>query len=272
MTMPRTRRSIGFIGAGKMATALIAGILSSGLWKPQDILASDRHPASRAKVRKAFGIRTVKDNRTLSQKASIIFLSVKPQDIDAVLSDIKDLAEGKLVISIAAGISLGRLENAMDARFIRVMPNTPCLVGEMASAFSLGKNVTVKDERLVRSILGSNGLSIKVKEARMDAVTALSGSGPAFFAYFIERMVRSSMKVGLGKDDAYALAIQTCLGTGKLLRDRKLLPSELIAMVKSKGGTTEAGLDSLKRTAFNANVEQMIAAAYRRSKELGKHG
>lgn len=264
-------KTIGFIGTGKMASALIAGMLNKRLMRPSSIIGTDRSPRSLAMAKKSFRIRTVKDNPSLVKRSDIIFLAVKPKDIPNVMQEIREEAVGKLIVSIAAGITLRQLENGLGTRVIRVMPNTPCLVGEMASAYSLGKKASKKDGDLIRKILSANGLAIEMPEKKLDAVTALSGSGPAYFATFIDELVKSGIRLGLSSKESQSLAIQTCLGTGKLLRDKEMAPQELITMVCSKKGTTEAGLNALKGTGFKAAVRRMVTAAYRRSKELGRN-
>ena len=259
---------VGFIGAGKMGEALIRSML--GLEDLQiSVLASDVSGERRELMSKLDGVEATDSNLRVVDESDVVFVAVKPQNIDEVLDEIKDT--DKLVISIAAGIPLRRLEAKLTkARVIRVMPNTPCLVGEMAGGFSLGTRATEEDAETLTELLKNAGRIFRVDEKHLDAVTALSGSGPAFIAYIIKAMAEGAVKQGLPKDVAEQLAIQTVLGTGKLLRDMKLSPHELISMVSSPGGTTVAGRQVLESSDVKDIVERTIARATERGRELGR--
>lgn len=260
------KKKIGFIGAGKMAEALIKGIIEKKLAGKTDIIASDVNE-DRLSVMKKLGVRTTDDNKYLMIDVDIIFLSVKPQIIDRVLDDIAET--DKLVVSIAAGITIKHIEDKLKkARVIRVMPNTPCLVGEMAAGYSIGKRAKDEDVKLISEILNSNGKAFLLEEKLIDSVTALSGSGPAFVAYLIQAMIDGSK--GLSKDVATELAIQTFKGTAKLLQETGMSAEELIKMVTSPGGTTVAGMEVLKNSDIRKVLADTIKAAENRAKELGK--
>ena len=261
-------KTIGFIGAGNMASALIESIIKAGLVSPENIIASDRNKEKLEKLKKNINIAITQSNKEVAQNSDILFLCVKPKDFDGLLEEIKDIAKNKLIVSIAAGIKLKKIESKLDSRVIRVMPNTPCIVGEMAAGFSLGKKSTKKDAEIIKNILTSAGKAFLLKEDMLDVVTALSGSGPAFFAFFIDEFAKAAIKNGLDKDIAFQLAAQTCLGTGKLLLEKNIKPDELIKMVASKGGTTEAGLKVLKKS--TKLLEKTFNAALKKSKGLGK--
>lgn len=263
------QESIAFIGAGKMAAALISCIYKSNISK--SIIASDRNDKNLADIKKQFKIKTLKNNKEAVKNSDIVFICVKPQDIDNVLNEIKDTIKNQLVVSIAAGIRLGYLESKLgNKRIIRAMPNINCLAGEMAAGFSAGRHATKKDINAVSKILNSAGIAFLLKEDLLDAVTAVSGSGPAFFAYFIKAFEEAGIKNKLPKEVASKLAVQTALGTGKLLMEKNLPPEELIAMVASKKGTTIAGLNVLKKHKARDILIKTINAAVKRSRELGK--
>ena len=257
--------TIGFIGCGKMGCALISSILKSTNHK---IIGSDKSEEYLKNIKKELKIQTTTDNKELAKRSQIIFLAVKPQDMNAVLKEIKPEIKNQLIVSIAAGIPMRKISVALNHnKIIRVMPNTPCLVGAMAAGYSVG-DVSQKESQEIKKILSSAGIAFEVDEEHLDAITALSGSGPAFFAAFIRHFTDAAAKDGLPKDIALKLACQTALGTGKLLLEKNMLPEELIAMVASPGGTTVAGLDVLKKNKFDAILTQTYKAAVQRSREL----
>ena len=259
-------KTISFIGAGKMAAALISCIYKNNY----NIIASDKNSKNLANLKK-FKVKTTSNNNEAARNSDIVFICVKPQDIDSVLDELKGIVKNQLIVSIAAGIKLSYLESKLkNKRIIRVMPNINCLAGEMAAGFSAGKLATKSDIDSVLKILNSAGTVFLLKEDLLDAVTAVSGSGPAFFAYFIQAFAEAGIKNGLPKEIAFRLAAQTALGTGKLLTKMNLSPEELINMVASKKGTTVAGLDVLKKNNVNKILRKTIDAAVKRSRELGK--
>jgi len=262
-------KTTAFIGTGRMAAALISCICKSSV--SRNIIASDKNNINLARIKKQFKIKTTTDNKEAARNSDIVFICVKPQDIDAVLDEIKDVVKNQLIVSIAAGIRLKHLENKLkNKRIIRVMPNINCIAGEMAAGFSAGKYATKEDIKNVSGILNSAGIAFFMKEDLLDAVTGISGSGPAFFAYFIDAFVKAGVKNGLPRETAFKLACQTALGTGRLLMEKNLSPDKLIAMVASKKGTTIAIMDVLKKHKAKNILIKTIDAAVKRSKELGR--
>ncbi|TNF54207.1 pyrroline-5-carboxylate reductase [bacterium] len=259
---------IGFIGGGNMASAIIKGMTAKGLI---DILVSDPSEEKRSHLQKHFGIHTTASNSEVVSSSDIIILAVKPQNIHEVINNIrKDVTEGKTVISIAAGISLDYLSSQLKTKkIIRVMPNTPALVQEGMTVISLSENISERDIAAVKDIFLSIGHVIMLPEKYMNAVTALSGSGPAFFALFIESMLEAGVNMGLTRNDALALIIQTAAGTSKLL-EGGMSPLELRKMVTSPGGTTAAGLRVFEEKGFQSTVMAAVEAAESRARELGK--
>lgn len=260
---------IGFIGGGKMAEAMIQGMTSHGM---KDILVSELVEERREYLSKSFSIETTDSSKELASSCRIIILAVKPQNMEAVVEDIKEIVtEEQTVVSIAAGIKLDYLSSKLKTKkLIRVMPNTPALVQEGMSVISLCECFSDNDIAVVRDILMSIGKVVTLPEKYMDAVTALSGSGPAFIALFIEAMVEGAKNVGLNEADALTLAVQTVLGTSKLL-DSGMGPARLREMVTSPGGTTAAGLAVFDEKKFKDTVKAAIIAARNRSEELGRN-
>ena len=260
---------LGFIGSGNMAEALIKGVLASKL--TNDIISSDVNAERLGYIKKQYKTKTTMDNKEVVRKSDIIFLAVKPQHMKEVLEGVKDVATGdKLFVSIAAGIKISFIESIIESRVIRVMPNTPCLVLAAASAFAAGKKATADDKEKVNKLLNSCGICFEVEEEKLDVVTALSGSGPAFFAYIIQAFTEAGKKAGLEAYVAQKLAEQTAMGTAKLLMEKDMDPEELIEMVSSPGGTTVEGRKILESSDVKKIIEETVKAAFKRSKELGK--
>ncbi len=259
---------LGFIGTGKMGSALLKSINATGL--SESITASDNNTESLSIIEK-LGVKTTQDNNEVVTNSDIIFLCVKPQHIGDVLDGIKEsTTSNHIIISIAAGIKINFIESKTNAKVVRVMPNTPCLVGEMAAGYSFGSKITDEDAKFIDKLLNSAGNAFKVDEEKLDAVTALSGSGPAFFAEFIGSIAKAAEDEGLDSDIAFKLACQTAKGTGKLLIEKNSAPDELIKMVASPGGTTEKGLEVLSKHDFKKILTETIKATAERSRELGK--
>ena len=216
------------------------------------IIASDHNEENLRKIKSKFNVKTTTDNKEAARNSDIVFICVKPQDIELVLNEIKDEIKNQLIVSIAAGIKISRIESILGKkRIMRVMPNINCLVGEMAAGFSAGKYATKEDIKEVERLLNSAGTAYFVKEELLDAVTAVGGgSAPAFFAYFIEAIAKEGMKNGLPKQISYGLAAKAALGTGKFILEKKIMPEELIKVVASKKGTTVAGLKILEKYRF----------------------
>jgi len=258
----------GFIGGGNMAEAMIKGMTSQGM---RDIFVSEPGEERRNYLAKKYRVQTTASNTDVTAACSIIILAVKPQNIDDVLNEIREtVTEEKTVMSIAAGITLTYLSSKLKtSKLIRVMPNTPALVQEGMSVMSLCDCFSDSGLAAARDILMSIGKVITLPEKYMDAVTALSGSGPAFVALFIEAMTEGGIKAGLSEDNARMLAVQTAVGTSKLL-DTGITPSRLMEMVTSPGGTTAAGLKIFDEKNLKNTVASAIEAAKNRSKELGR--
>ncbi|MDA8169733.1 MAG: pyrroline-5-carboxylate reductase [Nitrospiraceae bacterium] len=258
----------GFIGGGNMAEALIKGIAARG---NRDIIVSEPNETRRNHLEKSHGVKTTASNREAVEKSGIIVLAVKPQIMDEVLSGIKDLVDGtKTFVSIAAGIRISYLRERLGTeRIVRVMPNTPALVGEGMSVLSMCECMHDADFSKIKDIFMSVGKVRVMPEKYMDAVTALSGSGPAFYALFIEAVAEGAAKAGLPEDVSLELALQTALGTVRMLEEG-IGTLKLRQMVTSPGGTTEAGLKVLEERGFKGVLYDTIEAAVRRAGELGK--
>lgn len=212
--------------------------------------------------------RHASDNAAVACGSDLVFLSVKPQVLPAVLPDIA--GTDRLVVSIAAGITISTIESALpNARVVRVMPNTPGLVGEMAAGYAAGTRATAADTELVGRLLSSAGVAMEVEEQKLDTVTGLSGSGPAFVARLIEAFTEAGEANGLDHDTAYRLVLATFSGTARLLAEKKMSPEELVTMVSSPNGTTVAGRSVLEASDYRQIIRETVDTTIRRSKELG---
>ena len=272
MGLPSSLR-LGFIGAGRMATALARGFVAAGLVQGEQIWASDISTAASQQFAEACGGRIVDDNSQLVATADLLFVAVKPQQVPEVLSQVRGkLAARHLVISIAAGVTLEQMaaRSGPAPRLVRVMPNTPCLVGQGASAYCLGQNASAADGRLVSDLFSAVGQAWQVPEKLFDAVTGLSGSGPAFVFLMIEALGDGGVLAGLPRELATALAAQTVRGSAELVLSAGQHPGVLKDQVASPGGTTIAGLQVLEQAAVRAAFMAAVEAASRRSKELGQ--
>jgi pyrroline-5-carboxylate reductase len=259
---------IGIIGAGKMGSALISGLLNKGL-NPENVIISDKFSVQEAK--RKFGVE-IMDNPELAKKADIIILAVQPADIFECLQAIYPFIDNsKLIISIAAGIKVEVMRSVLKkGRFIRVMPNVAALVKEAVSAIYCGPRTTKEDEEVATAILSLVGEVVIIhNEHYMDAVTGLSGSGPAYIFEVIEALADGGVKVGLKRADALKLAAQTVKGAAELVLKTQKHPAELKDMVASPGGTTIYGLAELERKSTRGAFIDAVVAATRRSEELG---
>jgi pyrroline-5-carboxylate reductase len=264
---------IGFLGAGKMATALAQGWLKAGLATSERMCASDPVPAARDHFAKTTSAAVTDDNARVVAQSNVLVLAVKPQNMVELLNSIRPtVSPAHLLISIAAGVTIGQIANivGVDKPIIRVMPNTPCLVGASASAFAASKWATAADVHLTERLFASVGRVVQVPEKLLDAVTGLSGSGPAFVAVMIEALSDGGVRMGLPRDLALTLAMQTVLGSAKLLLETDLHPGQLKDMVASPAGTTIAGLHALERGGVRAALMDAVEAATLRAIELGK--
>jgi pyrroline-5-carboxylate reductase len=264
---------VGFLGAGKMATALAKGFIRAGLVNAQSVFASDPVETSRTQFTNDTGAKAGSSNLDVVKSATVVFLAVKPNHVQEVLAEVEPIfRERHLLISIAAGVPIARMEAALgaDARVVRVMPNTPALVGESASAFALGKAARDEDAALVQKLLSSIGVAYEVKEPLLDAVTGLSGSGPAYAFVLIEALSDGGVAAGLPRDVATKLAAQTLLGSAKMVLETGLHTGTLKDMVTSPGGTTIEGLQELERGGVRAALMNAVRAAAEKSRRLGQ--
>jgi pyrroline-5-carboxylate reductase len=266
-------KCLGFIGGGNMAEAMIRGLLKAQLLGPQEILASDVTAERLTYLQQTFGIRTSRDNAEVAGKADIVLFAVKPQIMSPVLDGLLDvITEEKLLISIAAGISTRLIAEKFPGkvRVIRVMPNTPALVLEAASALAPGAAATPEDLELAKRLFAAVGKVVVVEETLMDAVTGLSGSGPAYIFLIIDALSDAGVKVGLSRKVAQLLAAQTVLGAARMVLETHKHPGELKDMVTSPGGTAIAGLHTLEAGGLRTTLINAVEAATRRSMELGR--
>ena len=265
---------IAFIGAGNMAEALIRGLIASGVYEPGDIIAADVLKKRLDHLSSEYGIKISDKNDKAAKQSDIIVLSVKPKLILNVLEQINsELTPGKIVITIAAGISIPAISQVLEnkTKIIRVMPNTPALVLAGASVLYCNENVTSKEKARVKKIFESVGIAYIVEdEALLDPATGLSGSGPAFVSIFIEALSDGGVKMGLPRDMAHTLAAQTVYGTAKMIIEGGSHPAEFKDKVSSPGGTTIEGIHHLEKGGFRSSTISAVEAATRRSKELSK--
>ena len=262
---------ITFIGGGNMAEALMSGMLEAGEVSADAVTVTDIREERLSELAGRFGVRTSMDNATAVAGADMVWLCVKPQQMEGVVAPLKGKAEDALFVSIAAGVPTRRIEGFLGddtVRVARVMPNTPALVGEGAAGISSGRRATAADVERVRRLMACVGLAVVVPEADLHAVTALSGSGPAYVFYLVEAMVRGAESLGLESEQARDLAVQTVIGAGKLLRETGLPPSDLRERVTSKGGTTAAALEAFETGNVGGGLTEGVKAAAARSKEL----
>lgn len=272
MPSPALTYKIAFVGGGQMAEALIGGMLSAKLCGPEQIRAADPAAGRLDHLKQAFGIQTGGSNREAADWGDIVVLAVKPQALDGVLKEIgSELARG-LVVSIVAGVSISRIADACGCRIraIRAMPNMPAIVREGMTALAFGSDVQAQDVASVRRIFESVGKVVEVEERLMDAVTGLSGSGPAYVFLAIEALTDGGVKMGLPRDIAGVLAGQTVLGAARMLLETGQHPARLKDQVASPGGTTIAGLHRLEQGGLRATLIDAIEAATKRSQELGR--
>lgn len=270
MTTPSDRWLVGFLGAGQMATALARGFVQSGFLPAERIVASDPLAETRNRFTSETGARCLASNEEVARTADVLFLAVKPQQMPAVLGELSGVATQRhLLVSIAAGVplkSMARLGD--DFRLVRVMPNTPCLLGAGASAYALGGAATEEDGALVERMLSTVGLAVKVPEKLLDAVTGLSGSGPAYAYLMIEALSDGGVRMGLPRDVATKLAAQTLLGAARMVLETGKHPGALKDAVTSPGGTTIAGLHALERGGLRGCLMDAVEAATSRATEL----
>jgi len=265
-------KKIAVVGAGNMGEALVAGLLAAETAAPDEIHATDVVAGRLDRLKSRYGVRVGTDNRAASAWSDIAILAVEPQVLDQVLDDLRPaLTEAKLILSVAAGYPIARIAARLTpgVRIVRCMPNTPAVVRAGVSALAWGGNVSAEDERVARAVFESVGRVVVVEERLMDAVTGLSGSGPAYIFLIIEALADGGVKMGLPRGAALDLAAQTVLGAARMALESGEHPGRLKDQVASPGGTTIAGLRELERGRLRATVMEAVEAAAKRSRELG---
>ena len=265
--------TLGFFGAGKMAEGIVQAVAAAHTFNLKKVVMAETCLPRAKEMSERYGVKTVPSADKVAAAADAIFLAVRPQDVEALAAQVKPLLSGDtLLVSIVAGKSLATLKRMFGpkVRLVRVMPNLALRAKEGMCAICPARNATAADVRLVETVLGAAGQTVVLKEKAFDAVTALSGSGPAFFAYMEEAMAEGGVKLGLSRKVARQLAEQTMLGTAAYLRQSGADLGEFIAGVATKGGTTAAGMDVLRASDFKKTVAATLQAAARRSAELGK--
>lgn len=265
---------LGIIGAGNMAEAIVRGVLSHNVIPAGAIIAADVSAQRRELFEQQLGVKSVEDNLPAARDAAIILLSIKPQQAQTVLAQLGQvISDRTLLVSIMAGIGSAFIEKHLGAgrkwRVVRTMPNTPMLLGEGMVAMARGANATADDLQTARKLFESAATVIDLDEEQMDAVTAVSGSGPAYFYFLVEQMVQAGVELGLTPEQAHTLATKTALGAGKLLSTSNDSPAELRRKVTSPNGTTHAAITHLEQSGAGKQIVDAVKAAARRSKELG---
>ena len=267
-------RSLGLLGAGNMAEALVRGVLNSGAIPASRILAGDVSPERRAFFNENLGVSATDDNVKVVAASDLVVLCVKPQQVDAVLAQTASAVrpERHVLASICAGVPTARLEKPLPqgARVVRVMPNTPMLVGLGASCLCGGQNAREEDLAAVEALFACASLTMRVEEKMMDAVTGLSGSGPAYLFYLVEAMVAAGVADGFTPAQALTLATRTVLGAAKMLEETDLPPEELRRRVTSPNGTTQAAVERLDAEQVKGKLTAAVRRAAERSRELGR--
>ena len=270
--MNKNKVNVGFIGCGHMASAIIKGVLNSNFLNYSQVIASEISQEFADKKKAELGIEVITDNKILAQKSDLIFLATKPNYIKDVLNEIKDeLNETKLIVSIAAGVSTKKIEDEISKPIavIRVMPNGPAMVLEGMSAIARGKWADKTQVEFIKEFLSNIGKCIVIDESQIDIVTAISGSGPAFFYKIINEMAHAGEKLGLDYDKSLILAAQTAIGSAKLMLQSELTPEQLIDGISTKGGCTEVGVDFMIEQKTDKLFLELIKKTADKAKSLG---
>jgi len=268
-------RTLGVVGAGNMGEALIRGLLAAQALPAEALRASDVRRERLEELARRYGVRPMPDNVTCVRESDVVVLAVKPQLVAPVLAEIAPaVTRAKLLISVAAGVPTAAMRRHLgpEARLLRVMPNTPALVGEGATAIARAEGLEPDDLETATAIFGAVGRTVVLEEALMDAVTGLSGSGPAFVALVVEALADGGVKMGLDRPTAMTLAAQTVLGAARLLLETGMHPGALKDMVSSPGGTTIAGVAALEAGRLRATLIEAVERATLRARELGRGG
>ncbi len=261
---------VGIIGAGNMGEAILKGIVEKTDIKPEEVIISDINSERLNVLVEKYGVAGTEDNRRLVNLSKIIFLVVKPKDLENTLKPLKEyFKEDKILVSVLAGVKIKRIKQIIDKTpVVRIMPNTPALIGEGAIGITFDKLIRNEDKNYLLNILSSVGLVLEFEESLMDAVTGLSGSGPAYVFNFIDSLAQGGVKVGLSYNDALNLAVQTVIGAAKMVKELGEHPSVLRDKVTSPAGTTIYGLHALEKGSFKNTVINAVEEATKRSKEL----
>lgn len=260
------------IGCGNMGASIVRGMAETTVY-PQNIIVTDPDAKKMSAIKKVTHCRTMRANRQVASIADVLFLAVKPDMLSCVMEEIEScLTPNTIIVSIAAGIKIARIQKSLKQRFpiFRVMPNMPAVIGEGISAFAVNSQVTEPQKKLVALLLTSLGKVTEIKENAMDVVTAVSGSGPAYFFLMVEKMIEAAYELGLKSDVAKQLVYQTAYGSIKLLIESGEDPDVLISRVASKGGTTEAALKVFERKGFGKIIQDAVDAAKKRSETLSE--
>jgi pyrroline-5-carboxylate reductase len=265
-------KKIGFLGGGNMGEALIRGIVKTGIVPPEELFVTDVRRDRLEELARTYGLHTLSDNSLLVRRADVVILAVKPQILKAVLEEIAPATPGRLLVSVAAGVSTAEIRRHLPSgtRLIRCMPNTPALVLEGATAIARGRDLVPGDLETAEEIFAAVGQVVVLDEEHMDAVTGLSGSGPAYIALVVEALADGGVKVGLDRKTAMMLATQTVLGSARLLLETGTHPGQLKDMVCSPGGTSIAGIHALEGGGLRKTLIDAVERATLRSRELGR--
>jgi len=261
---------LGFIGAGKLAGSVIRGLMRAKFCPPGEIIASEPNEQTSAALQKETDVSVTTENAEVAEKAEVIFIAVKPPMVLPVLAELKDKFQNKLVISLAGGVRISSMEKTGNARFMRALTNTPSAICRAATGIARGSRSTDGDVDLAKRVFGAIGVVVEIKEEQIDAVTALSGSGPAFVYTVIEALGAGGTKMGLPADVALELAAQTVLGAAELMIESKMSPEQLVKMVVTPGGTTAAGLAVMQKLGTSESLIAAVKAATKRGQEMAK--
>jgi pyrroline-5-carboxylate reductase len=269
-TAQENRYRLGFIGAGKLAGSVIRGLIRAKFCSPEEIIAGEPNAGARTALQSEAGISVTAENTEVAEKAEILFVGVKPAVVLPVLRELAPLLASKCVISLAAGVRISSMEKIAEARFMRALTNTPSAICQAATAIARGTRTTNEDLELVRRVFSAIGVVVEVDEEKIDAVTGLSGSGPAFVYKVIEALAESGQKCGLSAEAAMTLAAQTVLGAAQLALESGKSPDELIKMVVTPGGTTAAGLVEMEKLNTAEGLIAAVEAATKRGQEMAQ--
>src|SRR5712692_9600105 len=261
---------LGFIGAGKLAGSVIRGLMRAKFCPLGEIIASEPNEQTRAALQRDAGVSVTAENAEVAEKSEVILVGVKPAVVLPVLSELNVPLGNKLVISLAGGVRIASMEKTGNARFMRALTNTPSAICQAATAIARGSRTSNQDVDLAKKIFGAVGVVVEVEEEQIDAVTALSGSGPAFIYTVIEALAAGGTKMGLSDNVALELATQTALGAAALMQESKMSPEELQKMVVTPGGTTAAGLAVMEKLGTSESLIAAIEAATKRGQEMAE--